>query len=899
MTKKEKSLNCQDVKMSSVNDLMEHTELAQHGGTAPTKSPPPSSGLGTDTMTISPKASPPPTVTASVISPSTIVVGRSRLKLKTIPPVSDSRKKKKNMTVAKLLEEGIVCADAKTIIPFSSVPLTMDPKLVRQRELLLALKTLHDEIVRWDESDSRIFLLPVDRKIAPGYYEYIKQPMDLSTIEKKIIRLEYKSAWKYLDDMHLMINNALAFNKPGSFHNKYAQKLQKYWVPKAEEMMLKTLASHDYCCGRKRLLSGHAYRCRGATCFIKYGCVYWYYDPQDGEDEILYCQAHYAKLSVEITIPRFGNGTGGDITFLKSQLKRAKHNTPLVGEKLVECVSCGHEAHEICRMYNSYRSEPYKCEKCMKDANEETPPIQSPKDLPCTKLSNALQAEVATRVPLVGRLVCVRVVNMEHMANEVKPIFRQRFPDHPSKLPYTHKVILCFMDVEGRPVCFFGMIVHECGNSTPEPNKNRVYISLLDSVKLPKSMLPSQYRTAIYHSILRGYLRYCGQLGFRYAHIYTCPPRKGQNYIFPFKPDDQKEISSQRLRKWYFDMLQFGTTQTPPAIRGFQNIGDVFAKHDLRELPYFDGDNWPDIIEDILKLDNRQKSDEELLKKIEERVDTQSKEIWAQVKEDERAQYRKPRLLNGVYEGIALMRPRKRKKSSGPIRPPILKYTLQQRLNLVMGQLKRDFLVVELVTGSKEGVVVDPDKDVEVARVDPEHSVQSFMRSEKLEFSSLRHAKYSTMMLLFTLFHDHSKDKVKERFPDNNNNGRSPSRAQDRDERCCSPGRINLGEGEEGENMETTEGGGHNEEEGEEGEEEDGGEGETVEGEDAHERETASVHPAASSDTGDSGVAYLTPQGTPPQTRDNENTKEKESDKTKEIHRSEQSENMDTSAEHH
>jgi len=87
-------------------------------------------------------------------------------------------------------------------------------------------------------------------------------------------------------------------------------------------------------------------------------------------------------------------------------------------------------------------------------------------------------------------------------------------------------------------------------HAAPRYHTQRIYISLLDSVKLPQYILPSAPRTAIYHCVLRGYLRYCGGRGFADAHIYTCPPRRGQNYIFPFKPDDQKEISVTRLRQW-------------------------------------------------------------------------------------------------------------------------------------------------------------------------------------------------------------------------------------------------------------------------------------------------------------------------------------------------------------
>lgn len=352
--------------------------------------------------------------------------------------------------------------------------------------------------------------------------------------------------------MHLMLDNCLLFNKPGSYHNRYAQKLLKWWQPKAETMTLRTLQHHGYCCGKRRQLSGISYRCRGGTCFIRYGCVYWHYSPGDNEDDIIFCQSHYQRLGHEVTMPRFGNGTGDEITFKKSMLKRGKHNTPLVPENILSCAVCGHEDHEICKLHLSQAKAPYYCSLCVaREARSpqgvKLPgPHQSPRDLPTCNLSDQLQYEVASRVPLVGKQVCVRVINFERDIAEIKPMLKQRYPDlcgTEKGYPYTRKIILGFIDIEGRPVCFFGLVVHEYGSDCPEPNKERAYISLLDSVKLPKNMLPSAYRTAIYHAITRGYLRYCGERGFRFAHIYTCPPRKGQNYIFPFKPDDQKEIN--------------------------------------------------------------------------------------------------------------------------------------------------------------------------------------------------------------------------------------------------------------------------------------------------------------------------------------------------------------------
>lgn len=149
-------------------------------------------------------------------------------------------------------------------------------------------------------------------------------------------------------------------------------------------------------------------------------------------------------------------------------------------------------------------------------------------------------------------------------------------------------------------------MVHEYGDDCDEPNRNRVYISLLDSVKLPKQLLPSHSRTAAYHTVLRGYLRDCAQRGFTHAHIFTCPPRRGQSYIFPFKPGYQREISVTRLRQWYEDMLNDAMFRRDPAVLDVMSIIEAYPDAEVTELPYFDGDNWPDIIEDTLQLQETQ-----------------------------------------------------------------------------------------------------------------------------------------------------------------------------------------------------------------------------------------------------------------------------------------------------
>jgi hypothetical protein len=61
---------------------------------------------------------------------------------------------------------------------------------------------------------------------------------------------------------------------------------------------------------RTRYPGVNRYRCRGGTCFVRYGCVFWTLTVDEGEDDVVYCQSHYQRLPAEATIPRYGNGTG-------------------------------------------------------------------------------------------------------------------------------------------------------------------------------------------------------------------------------------------------------------------------------------------------------------------------------------------------------------------------------------------------------------------------------------------------------------------------------------------------------------------------------------------------------------------------------------------------------------
>jgi len=62
----------------------------------------------------------------------------------------------------------------------------------------------------------------------------------------------------------------------------------------------------------------------------------------------------------------------------------------------------------------------------------------------------------------------------------------------------------------------------------------------------------------IYQEVVISYLDYVKARGFHTAHIWACPPHKGDDYIFYTHPPAQKVPKSETLCAWYGNILQKG-----------------------------------------------------------------------------------------------------------------------------------------------------------------------------------------------------------------------------------------------------------------------------------------------------------------------------------------------------
>jgi len=153
--------------------------------------------------------------------------------------------------------------------------------------------------------------------------------------------------------------------------------------------------------------------------------------------------------------------------------------------------------------------------------------------------------------------VFIRVVsNVDHEWSVPSPV-RKHFRgnlrrDMPSTLSYQSKAIMMFQKIDDSDICLFCMYVQEYDASAPDPNKRQVYISYLDSVEYFR---PREARTAVYHEILVSYLAWVRKRGFVKAHLWACPPQRGNNFIFWCHPQHQRTPSKDRLLAWYRSML--------------------------------------------------------------------------------------------------------------------------------------------------------------------------------------------------------------------------------------------------------------------------------------------------------------------------------------------------------
>ena len=471
------------------------------------------------------------------------------------------------------------------------------------------------------------------------YFEVIRNPMDLGTIKKKLENGCYHSSLEDFEaDVNLTFDNAMLYNPEGSVVNNMAKEmLEKFkddfgkLLKQLQEEEDEKRKKGDACslCGSEKLnFEPPIFYCNGITCSSKRIRRNSYYYV-GGKNKYHWCHQCYGELKENQSIQM------PDCTIKKETLQKKK-NDEVREESWVHCDRCNRWIHQICGLFNTRenkdtRSE-YVCPRCTVDErkksgkSEGTSRMPMAEDLQRTKLSEYLEAHVskkveeyydiaakekaeaesisfeeARKVVSSGGAITIRQTTSMDRKLEVRERMKSRyaFKNYPSEFTFRCKCIIVFQNLDGVDVILFGLYVYEHDEKNPPPNKNLVYISYLDSVHF---MRPRKMRTFVYHEILLAYLDYVRRKGFATAHIWACPPLKGDDYILYAKPEDQKTPRDDRLRQWYFDMLE--EAQRRGLVGKVTNMYDLYfanTKFDATVVPYLDGDYFPAEVENIIK----------------------------------------------------------------------------------------------------------------------------------------------------------------------------------------------------------------------------------------------------------------------------------------------------------
>ncbi|KAM9394002.1 histone acetyltransferase p300 isoform 2-T2 [Pholidichthys leucotaenia] len=620
-------------------------------------------------------------------------------------------------------------------------------KIFKPEELRQALMPTLESLYRQDP-ESLPFRQPVDPQLLgiPDYFDIVKNPMDLSTIKRKLDTGQYQEPWQYVEDIWLMFNNAWLYNRKTSRVYKYCSKLAEVFESEIDPVM----QGLGYCCGRKYEFSPQTLCCYGKQlCTIQRDAAYFTY-----QNRYHFCEKCFNEIQGE-SVSLGDDPSQPQTSINKDQFQRKKNDT-LDPELLVECSDCGRKMHQICVLHNeTIWPSGFVCDNCLKKANKARKENKyAAKRLPQTKLGNYLETRVNDYLkrqshPESGE-VTIRVVHVSDKVVEVKPGMKSRFVDSgemAESFPYRMKALFAFEDIDGADVCFFGMHVQEYGSDCPPPNQRRVYISYLDSVHFFR---PRHLRTAVYHEILIGYLEYVRRLGYTTGHIWACPPSEGDDYIFHCHPADQKIPKPKRLQEWYKKMLDKAVAE-----RIVHDYKDIFkqATEDrltsAKELPYFEGDFWPNVLEESIK----ELEQEEEERKREE--NSTSNESTDATKGDSKNAKKKNNKKTSKNKS-SMSRANKKKPGM-----PNVSNDLSQKLYATMEKHKEVFFVIRLIAGPTANSlppITDPDPLMACDLMDGRDAFLTLARDKHLEFSSLRRSKWSSMCMLVEL-HNQSQDR--------------------------------------------------------------------------------------------------------------------------------------------
>lgn len=254
------------------------------------------------------------------------------------------------------------------------------------------------------------------------------------------------------------------------------------------------------------------------------------------------------------------------------------------------------------------------------------------KECPVSKfIQEKVRWVMASSIPKADKTVTIRVISDCDRQFAVPEVIQRYFcmatdgtageadpcVKPPSSVQYRQKAIAMFQKIDGHDVCMFAMFVQEYDgeglrDGADVSSNKRVYIAYIDSVE---HFRPRQIRTEVFHEILIAYLATARERGYEKAHIWSCPPSRGNCFVFWNHPASQRTPTAERLQAWYHGAL--GTAINNGVVTDVQSLFESDFEKPLADIarsnsspdipgkmicpPLIDGDFW---VEEAVRIHN-------------------------------------------------------------------------------------------------------------------------------------------------------------------------------------------------------------------------------------------------------------------------------------------------------
>lgn len=271
-------------------------------------------------------------------------------------------------------------------------------------------------------------------------------------------------------------------------------------------------------------------------------------------------------------------------------------------EEFINCMKCQKVFHDRCELFLADCFAEFLCKSCRHPHDMRFHRLKA-KSLRATECDIYITNYVKTKFDDFDDLkLTIRMLSSMEKTFKLK----RKFDDYrkaKNEIEYTNSTIFAFYeDSEGYELCFFGIFVQLYGSDAPIPNRNTAYVSYIDSVKL----LDNDKRTKIYQMILLGLFEYLKLHGYEKIFIWSCPPSKNDDYIFPCKPISQKTPDTNHLSQWYQELIRKGKEyDIVTSCEGSEQYAYQSEWSDINNIPLMDGDMWSiRLAEAILTAEN-------------------------------------------------------------------------------------------------------------------------------------------------------------------------------------------------------------------------------------------------------------------------------------------------------